>query len=205
MNKKTLLSLAISTILSISTAATALADERRGNNNRGGYGDIEQKVERLFNILDTDENNSISLDELLSKKLEKAANKFDRLDTDDNELISLEGLLAAHNGRNNDDIDREALRACIEAEPGIELPEFVTLEERFDLADSNDDGFIDRDEFATAKTSNTTEKFLLIDTDNDEGISKEEMKVALEKLYALHNARRTCRQQQADLSDIIGE
>lgn len=164
------------------------------------------KVNRIFNALDTDENEIITLDEFLAKPLEKAEQQFDRIDTDDDGLISLDEFLAVGHDRDDDerpDIDRDAVRACMEEELEREIPERPDRETRFDEVDTNDDGYIDFDEFVDAKMQKATDKFYAIDEDADGGITKEELYAALQDQREVRAVRRACIEEQRDVEELL--
>ncbi len=162
-------------------------------------------VDRIFNAVDLNEDGSISLDEFLAKRLDKAPQQFDRIDTDDDQLISLDELQAASHHDWDENIDMTELKNCVEAELDIDFPNFLSPEERFSTADTNEDGFLDMDEFVAAKTLRAEERFNKIDLDSDGLISKAELTTAFKKLYAFRKVLGTCIQQQKDMGDVIGD
>jgi len=204
MNKKTLLALSISSILSFSTASFA-GNDHRSHDRDHAQDRLSHQVARIFHVVDVNQDGIISLDEFVAKKLAKAAPQFDRIDSDNNDLISLDELKAAVARHWDGEIDIAVLRQCIEDELQIDLPPFVTIEEKFAAADTNADGSIDFTEFSAAKTRVAEAKFGKIDANEDGMITPEEMAQALIKLYTFKMARRDCVEQQQDLSDVLGE
>ena len=167
-------------------------------------GNLRQKVNRIFNALDTDENEIITLSEFLVKTTKKAANQFDRIDTDDDELISREEFLAIGGDRNNNtDIDVDALRACVADQLGEDLVVRDDPDSRFDAIDTNDDGFIDFDEFLASRTEGATNRFNVIDADSDGGITKIELAQALMQHRERRVARRACAEDQQETDELL--
>ena len=197
------LALAISATTTIAAPGDRRFDNRQQQDHqRGGQ---RTKVARIFHALDVDGNGIITLDEFLAKSIAKAADQFARIDTNDDELISLEEFLLVHGDQgNNADIDVEALRACIAENSDVALPERLGGEARFDEIDTNDDDFIDLDEFIAAKTSYATGKFNQIDTDADGAITPEEL-FSVFKAHREHRAiRRACVEEQRDVDALLG-
>ena len=81
----------------------------------------QHSVARVFNKLDADKDGVVNLAEFLAPIGEKTEKKFNRKDTDDDGLISFDEFLAGSRPyRDADfDIDRDAVRACVEAKLGI--------------------------------------------------------------------------------------
>ena len=142
------------------------------------HGKLRHKVNRIFNALDTDGSDTITLDEWLVKTTAKAERQFDRIDSDDDNLISLEEFQAIGHDR-DDDVDRDAVRACVADATGEDVPERPDRDTAFDEIDTNDDGFIDLDEFLAVKTEGATNRFNNIDADSDGAITKQELAKAL--------------------------
>lgn len=175
------------------------SDERR--NDR--HNKLRHKVNRIFNALDTDGNDIITLDEYLAKTTEKAAHQFDRIDTDDDELISLEEFLAVHDHDDRPDVDRDAVRACVAEQSDADVTEQPDRETHFAELDTNDDGYIDYDEFLVAKTDKATDRFNHIDADGDGGITKKEMAKALMQHHERRSVRRDCVEEQQEVEELL--
>lgn len=175
------------------------SDEKRSDR----HSKLRHKVNRIFNALDTDGNDIITLDEYLAKTTEKAAHQFDRIDTDDDRLISLEEFLAVHDHDDRPDVDRDAVRACVVAQSDADVAERPDRETRFDALDTNDDGFIDFDEFLVAKTDKATDRFNHIDADGDGGITKQEMAKALMQHHERRSVRRDCVEEQQEVEELL--
>jgi Ca2+-binding EF-hand superfamily protein len=200
-----------------SSACVGYAKEGRHGSDRhsrdhgaGQSGNVEQKVARIFNALDTNGDQIIVLDEWLVKTAEKAAKQFARIDADDDALISLEEFLAVHGrhggrhgGGDNSDIDRDAVRACVAESLGTELTEHPDRETVFAEIDANDDGFIDIDEFQIAKSERATNKFNDIDSDADGGITAEELAASLTGQSERRSVRRECFEEQRDAAELL--
>ncbi len=209
MIKRNILVPAFATFAIVASLPSEAARGDRGARNL----DPEAKVERIFNKLDTDGSGIITLSEWTAKPAEKAAQMFARADSDDDGLISLEEFLDRGSDRRRgrpgrpdfDEIDRDELRACVEAATGETLPERPEPEARFDAIDTSDDGFIDLDELTAAKVAGATEKFERIDTDDDAGVSMEEMLAALEAKQDRREIRRACVDEQRDMLALTAE
>ena len=166
---------------------------------------LRHKVKRIFNALDLDDSDTITLDEWLVKTTKKAEKHFDRIDANDDNLISLEEFLAVGDDRDKDlEVDSEAIRACVADATGEAAPERADRNTAFDRIDTNDDGFIDPDEFLAAKTEKASAKFNAIDADGDGAITKQELAEALKHLRELKRARRDCVEDQREADDLIG-
>ena len=165
-----------------------------------------QRIIHIFKSLDSDENRVVTLDEFLAKPLAKAESQFERIDTDDDGLISYEEFLAVHGDRpdhDDVDIDVDELRACIADSTGEDVPERPDPETRFDLIDTNSDGYIDLDEFSVAKTNSAEEKFYEINTDADGGITIQELAASLLAKRERREIRRDCVEEQQEVNDLL--
>ncbi len=182
--------------------ATHVAADRVTDRARHRHGKLRLKVYRIFNALDTDGSDTITLDEWLSNITQKAEKQFDRIDTDDDQLISLEEFLAVGSDR-GDDIDRDAVRACVADALGQDVPERPDRETRFDEIDTNDDGYIDFDEFLDVKTDKATDRFHHIDADGDGAITKQELAQALKQHRERRGIVRECVADQRETSQLM--
>ncbi len=176
--------------------------EKAQRKDREHHHGVRATVVRIFRALDSDGNRIITLDEFLARPLEKAADQFDRIDADDDGVISFEEFSALRADRlAHSDIDVEELRACIAEHLNTEVPERPSLETRFDIVDSNGDGFIDIDEFVDARTDSN--KFNRIDADADAAITPKEMAVALQALRQHRRIRQACLEEERDGRELL--
>ena len=205
INKKRLIP---TLVLALTVSATVTAEEPNDQRSVDRQDSSQHqnsprlKTKRIFKVLDSDENRIITLDEFLAKPLAKASLQFDCIDSDDDGLISLEEFLAAH-GR-TDDIDTDAVRACIAERQETDLPERPDRESRFAEIDTNGDGFIDLGEFETAKVSGATDRFNRIDSDADGGITPQELFAALISHHQHRKVRRECIEEQREMDELLG-
>jgi len=164
------------------------------------------RITRIFRHLDGDGNGIITMNEFLANSLDKAARQFARIDTDDDGLISWEEFAAiGHHQPDARDIDVEALKECIAEHRDIDLPDRPDAESRFAEVDGNGDGFIDPDEFETAKTTALTNKFNRIDADADGAITPQELAKALHGMHERREIRRNCIEEQRDMDELFNE
>jgi Ca2+-binding EF-hand superfamily protein len=170
---------------------------------RRHHGSPEFRARRIFRALDLDESDSLTLDELLARPASHWPDRFDRMDADDDGLISRDEYLNAHERFDEMDIDIDALHACVAEQMGSGWTGPADRETRFDEMDTNDDGFVDQDEFVAARESAIEERFNLIDADGDGAISLEELIEALERRRERHAIRRDCIDEQREISELL--
>lgn len=169
------------------------------------HGGSEARAVRIFGALDSDGNDIITLDEFLARPMERASFRFDLFDTDDDGLISRDEFNIAHTPPLQDtDIDIDALHACIADNLSGDLYQ-PDPDARFDEFDSNGDGFIDPDEFSTARTAHATDKFNLLDVDADNALSQLELEGALQYMSERRAIRRNCIEEQRDINELLAD
>ncbi|MDA1373073.1 MAG: EF-hand domain-containing protein [Proteobacteria bacterium] len=183
------------------------------------HGKLRHKVNRIFNAVDADGSDTITLDEWLAKLTEKARIHFDRIDSDDDNLISLDEFLAVGHGRGDGrghdrgrdhdhepdiDVDHDAVRACVADATGDDVPQRPDRETAFGEIDTNDDGFIDFDEFLAAKTERATNRFNTIDADSDGAITKQELAKELMQHRKHRRTVRDCVEDQRETDELLG-
>jgi len=189
----------------------ANSDDRAERNARDGaerpqgdrHGKLRHKVARIFNAMDTDGSDTITLDEWLVKTTAKAERQFDRIDSDDDNLISLEEFQAIGPDHDNE-VDRDAVRACVAEATGEDVPERPDRDTAFDEFDTNDDGFIDLDEFLAVKTEGATHRFNTIDADGDGAITMQELAEALMQHREHRRTVRDCVEDQRETDELLG-
>jgi len=173
----------------------------QGAGHPGGHGN---RGLRMFDHLDTDDNGELTLDEFLSRPTDHLADRFDRMDSDDDDLISLDEYLAVRTPAFDDmSISPDDLHACVDEQTGTEWVAPPDAETRFSEVDVNNDGFIDLDEFESAKSDNVTERFVLMDTDANGAISEDEFFAALELTREHHGIRRDCLEELRDINSMF--
>lgn len=186
------------------------ADGHGPGGERNGNGGSEFRAQRILASLDLDGSGDISLDEYLAKPNGSRFDQFDRLDADDDGLISEDEYLnaqgAGYNGGgfNGMDIDFDELRVCIEEQGGSIWMTPPDRAAHFIEMDVNADGFVDPDEFETAREDRAVERFMLIDTDADGVITESELTEALGEMGQHRSVRRECINEQRDLNSLQG-
>ncbi|MEM7704741.1 MAG: hypothetical protein AAF358_04265 [Pseudomonadota bacterium] len=151
--------------------------------------------------LDADGDRMVSQDEFLAARLARAERRFDRLDRDDDGQIT-EADLADR--PEPPDVDREALRACVEDALGIELPEPPEPGSRFDTIDLNGDGAITLEEALTSAEDRAVERFMNLDENADGQLERSEVRRPLRRAARLRQARRQCLREQQEANDLLG-
>ncbi len=129
---------------------------------------LRDNPQRMFRRLDTDNNEVITLDEMLTSSLDRADVMFSSIDSDG--LISQEEFLAIAGERRSP----EVTAGCVADHLDRDLPVRPDPETKFNSSDQNTDGYIDSDEFLLAMEETATNRFSDIDSDGDAGITRRE-------------------------------
>lgn len=154
---------------------------------------------RLIKRLDTNDDNTVSLEEFTASATRNYARQFEHLDRDDSGSLSAEELQprgGRHEDRPRADIDRDTLNACIVANGGISRPVPPTAEERFAAADSNSDGTISEEEFFMQLEQRSYDQFARLDSNGDGQLTAEELKSSRQDNDAQRDIVRACVAEQ---------
>lgn len=205
-NKKPILvSGVLLTVASIAFTSFASAQER-GSRAKGG-----DRVGKVFERLDVNEDGVLSLDELLTQALAKTEKRFDRKDADEDGFLTFEEATA---GRKEpvdltDDIDDIALCvADIKAETGndniadLDPADYQSPQQKFDNTDTSGDELIDLAEMQAAATESTSEKFVKMDADENAEVTLEEFTAFNTSHKETRRAVKSCIDEVLDEGDI---
>jgi len=189
---------ATTAILSISQAN---AFERGGHRGVGG-----------FDKIDANQDGQLSLDELTTPKMSKAAKKFDQKDSDDDGLISFDEFQQTRNGTIPDlsDIANEIVQCVADtkaetANDDIMVPtvdKFISPAEKFAATDTTADGFISLEELEDKIIEKVAASFLVMDQDADGIINEDEYNAAKTIKKASKSAIKECI-EELNSEDII--
>ncbi|BCG64126.1 MAG: hypothetical protein methR_P1892 [Methyloprofundus sp.] len=199
--KKNILSVTISVGLVALFSQEAMA--RPSHGGRGVHRG-QPDAGAILNRMDFDGNGEVTVEDFINRSLKHTDKHFSRIDQDADELISLEEFSSKRSARGHrgldSDIDMDALKTCIEETTGLTLKEHLEPEEVFALIDMDVSGFISVDEFFSYKEIQATEKFTKLDADASGVISEAEITTHMAERKALHEARKSCIDEQ-DLMD----
>ena len=191
--KKNILSVVISTSLLAMFSQTTQA--RPDHNKQGGA-----NAESILNRMDYDKNSEVTSEDFVNRALQRANKHFSRLDKDNDEQLSEEEFNHKRSAKRHrgidDSIDEEALKECVESLTGLSLKDHLSAAERFNLVDADDNEFITFAEYSEHKENHAIERFTELDSDASTVISVEEIEVYLAERKALHEARRSCIDEQ---------
>ena len=153
--------------------------------------------------LDANGDGLVSLDEFVDAKLARVEAGFEIKDENGDGLIT-EDEVGRDRPEPPDGFDPAAFRACVEEQLGVELPEPAEPGSRFAEADLNGDGGIDLGEAISNATDKATDRFFALDENGDGMLDAEELATIKARHRALREARRACREQSADVADVLG-
>ena len=172
MTKQNKISSALYLIVMISTLSfvsiNTIAAERNGQHR---------------NTVDTNEDGAVDLNEMIAAATAKAEQHFSNKDTDSDGFVSFEEYTASGRGAVDLTLYAEEIVQCVsdlKEELGsdtIQVPsedQFTSPEDKFNAVDTNGDAAIDLTEAIEKATENATNKFALLDADNDGLVTKEE-------------------------------
>lgn len=201
-----MMTLAVSVSMALPLAARSL-DQQGSFNARGNANGAPSFS--VFNRIDTNDDDLLSLDEVTLARLMRADKRFNRLDSDSDSLVTLEEYLAASDKRqDNFEEYGDELIACLEEALGEDLPERpdnLTPEERFNELDTTLDSVLDKDELAASIIDRVAETFARKDTDGDGFLSKEEFQEAAGDRIVRRKAMKQCIAELAEETEIFDE
>ncbi|WP_199610992.1 EF-hand domain-containing protein [Flocculibacter collagenilyticus] len=180
------------TTLLVSTPAHAKA---------GGHGGPGKGGMHKFMKVDTNQDGMLDLTEMTTAAQLKAEKKLERVDADDNGSVSFEEYTATRRGGADLTEYAEDIIQCVtdlKEELGsttIQIPsvdDFKTPQARFDSKDTNSDGMIDLSEAQAAATAKATEKFEKLDADEDELVTKTEIRDHHQQFKGTKRAMKHC-------------
>lgn len=197
------------TLLSV-PQATAVEDEAARGARGGHHGG--QRVEKMFTRLDTNEDEVLSLTELMEPTAAKAEKLLGKKDADDNGALSLTEF---QTNRHGNSVDLSAIAdeivQCVtdlKADTGndnIVIPSadsFSSSEDRFAALDSNDDGGVDLTELEASMQDKASNGFTAMDADEDGAVSKDEFTAHHASRKATKHAIRECVRDINDADEV---
>jgi Ca2+-binding EF-hand superfamily protein len=206
--KKNILAMAIGFSLVTVFCQSAIAQPppvggERGGEQRGSQqnNQAEPDVASILNRMDTDGDGVVSLEDFVSRGIERTEKHFDRLDSDSDGFVSEEEYTTTRGRESDTDIDRDILKQCIEETTGLTLNVRPSREDAFISADTDNDGFLSSDEFIIDYTVHVTEKFSELDSNGDAVISEEEVSAKIAERQLIDAAKKDCIDEQLLLDD----
>ena len=158
---------------------------------------------RMHRAFDENGDGMITIDEFLMRALTNIDNMFDRHDTDSDGLLTEAEYADMHRYPIADDIDQEAFIACVNDGVGAGSMYLLNNQMLFADLDANGDGFIDTDEFETARIAFLTDRFSTMDLNADAVITPLELSGALGTMRERRNIHRQCIEEQQDFNELI--
>ena len=154
--------------------------------------------DRLIDRLDVNEDGVIDEDEFIDSRLSRLDNMFERQDVDGDGLLSREEAeRRRHHRPHHPDIDREAVIQCVrETIADYEGP--YEIDDRFDAADLDGNGYLDLYEFSTALEQRAYVLFGRIDADNNLVITIDELEAIQDYQINLRRVIRYCIEEVSD-------
>ncbi len=159
--KKSKLNVAI-TIVTMLFCLAAVAQRPQGRqggkNGRGQQSAGKPDASRIFSMLDTNNDKKIDIDEASKDRRGKISEDFDEIDTNEDGFIDLEELKDSLNNKKT-------------------ATKRITPEKLLKQVDDNGDGTLNELEIAAKDKRQLSENFSEIDTNQDNEIDLEELKV----------------------------
>ena len=157
----------------------------------------------IVDRLDTDGDGAISLTEFTDAAATRAEMRFSRVDQNaDGEVTRDE--IGPNQREIPEDFDRDAFRACVAEQLGVELPDRPDADARFEEADLDGNGAIDLNEAVSNATSRAMDRFAELDADGDGLLVSDEISRPRHRSRALREARRACKEQNQEISALLG-
>lgn len=169
------------------TLATA-AVEAKGFGSRGAQ----------FDRIDSNGDAVLTVDELLTPALSRVERGFDRRDSDGDGLLSFDEATGGREGHDFSDIAEDIVQCVADmaaTDDSIQVPEadrFMSPEDRFNNRDTSGDGVLDLTEVEAGVTEKVSDRFDMMDADDDSQVTEDEFTAAKETGRATRRAVRTC-------------
>jgi len=206
--KKNILALAIGFSLVTVFCQSAIAQPPPG----GGEGGAENRGQQqnnqaepdaasILNRMDSDGDGVVTLEDFVSRGIERTEKHFDRLSSDADGYVSEEEYTTNHGLESNTDIDHDILKQCIEETTELTLNVRPSREDAFISADTDNDGYLSSDEFVIEHTAHVTEKFSELDSNGDGVISEDEVSTNIAERQLIDAAKKNCIDEQLLLYD----
>lgn len=212
MTKKLNVTLVATLVAAAMAIPSAMADDRGGRGGKGGKGGKGQRIEKMFERIDANQDGVLSLTEMTDPVAEKAAKKLARKDADEDGFLTAEEL---QSNRHGNTVDLSAIAAeivqCVTdlkaqtQDDNITVPDaasFVSAEARFDALDSSDDGLVDLAELEAGGLVKANDAFTNMDADADGSVTKDEFVAAHQSRRATKKAIRQCVQELTDDGEV---
>lgn len=165
--------------------------------------DGQRSSAAIVERLDTNGDGAISLAEFTNAAISRAEMRFDRADQNADGEVTLDEI-GANRREPPEDFDREAFRACVAEQLGVELPDRPDLESRFNDADLDGSGGISLDEAISNATNRAMDRFADLDADGDGQLVSDEINRPRQRDESLREARRACKEQNQAISALLG-
>ncbi|MCC2605473.1 EF-hand domain-containing protein [Planctobacterium marinum] len=186
------------TSLMLSIIFSSAVQAKRGPH--GGDRDRGRSAEQVFEHLDSSGDGLLTLDEFTASLEERVANRFNRKDSDEDGFLSLEEATSNRRGEAPDHSDIAAeIVACVttlaEDDDSITVPDesrFDSPQDRFNAADTSEDGFISLEEAQNNALSKAPESFTDMDSDSSGDINLDEFEAHQQSRKATRQAIRSC-------------
>ncbi|MFK7957640.1 MAG: EF-hand domain-containing protein [Lysobacterales bacterium] len=153
------------------------------------------------NPLDSNGDGQVSQDEFIAASAQRAERRFGRLDRNEDGIVTADDFADLPE---RPDVDRQALRSCIEQTLDITLPEPPDAGSRFDAADLDGDGVITLDEALVSAENTAIERFDRLDTNADGVLERSEVRQSRRRAARLRNTRRQCLDEQQEINAMLG-
>jgi hypothetical protein len=161
--------------------------ELRDNRARHGHNAIRHSLRRM----DTNEDDLISREEYVAAGIARYPHALTRADKNDDGYVTLEEFNPSRR-RDKGASERDALQACLTASgSGSALKE-----NRFAAADINADETLSQDEFFMMLEQRTLNQFSRLDSDSNEQLTRDEIKISAQNRQQERDAIRSCMKTQ---------
>lgn len=201
LNKPRVLVFASMTALACTVLLTSYSVAAKEGFKRPGG---ERFIGKMFQHLDTSDDELLQLDELTSAALAKAEKRFERKDTDDDGFLTFEEATANREPVDYSDIADDIVACVADAaldNPDIMVPDadkFTSPQDKFAAVDTSGDELIDLPEAQAQALAKSTDAFDAMDTDASGDVTLEEFVAFRASVAATRRAVRECIQSLTD-------